>query len=90
MAARSQYQQQLMASARLVAQAIDAHEWALAFQSRSGRPDDPWLEPDICDYLRAERPHGLEAVVICPIGFVADHVEVLYDLDHDAAGSAGS
>ena len=85
MAARSQYRQQLMASARLVAQAVDAHEWALAFQSRSGRPDDPWLEPDICDYLRAERPRGLDAVVICPIGFVADHIEVLYDLDHDAA-----
>ena len=85
MAARSQYRQQLMTSARLVAQTVGAHEWALAFQSRSGRPDDPWLEPDICDYLRAERPRGLDAVMICPIGFVVDHIEVLYDLDHDAA-----
>ncbi len=85
MAARSQYRQQLMTSAGLVAQAVGADEWALVFQSRSGRPDDPWLGPEICDYLRAERPRGLDAVVICPIGFVADHIEVLYDLDHAAA-----
>jgi protoheme ferro-lyase len=58
---------------------------ATVYQSRSGRPEDPWLGPDICDYLRDERSRGLEAVVICPIGFVCDHVEVLYDLDVEAA-----
>ena len=54
-------------------------------QSRSGRPGDPWLEPDICDYLRRERAAGLDAAVLCPVGFLCDHVEVLYDLDHEAA-----
>ena len=58
---------------------------AIVYQSRSGRPEDPWLGPDICDYLRDERSRGLEAVVISPIGFVSDHVEVLYDLDVEAA-----
>ena len=53
-----------------------------------GRPDDPWLEPDICDYLsEREGQRGLTAAVIAPIGFVADHIEVLYDLDTEAADS---
>ena len=60
-------------------------DWARVDQSRSGRPTDPWLEPDICDYLRAEKGKGLSAAVIVPIGFVCDHIEVLYDLDHEAA-----
>ena len=60
-------------------------DWALVYQSRSGRPQDPWLEPDVCDYLKAEREAGLEAAVISPIGFVCDHIEVLYDLDTEAA-----
>jgi ferrochelatase len=68
-----------------VAERLGTTDWALVFQSRSGRPTDPWLEPDICDYLRAGRGRGLEAAVICPIGFLCDHVEVLYDLDHEAA-----
>jgi len=85
MADGSRYHAQLLESATLVASRLEISDWALVFQSRSGRPQDPWLEPDICDYLRAERPRGLEAVVICPLGFVADHVEVLYDLDHEAA-----
>ena len=84
-AADSRYQQQLLESARLIASRLGVTDWALVFQSRSGRPQDPWLEPDICDYLRAERRGGLDAVVVCPLGFVADHVEVLYDLDHEAA-----
>ncbi len=63
-------------------------EWTVVYQSRSGRPGDPWLEPDICDYLRRERAAGLEAAVICPIGFVCDHIEVLYDLDREAASVA--
>jgi ferrochelatase len=85
MTGAARYQQQLDESARLVAERAGARDWALVFQSRSGRPADPWLEPDVCDYLRAERATGLEAVVLCPIGFVCDHVEVLWDLDHEAA-----
>jgi ferrochelatase len=85
MAARYPYEEQLRASARLIAAASGRGEWELVYQSRSGRPGDPWLEPDVCDYLRAERARGLDAVVLCPVGFLCDHVEVLYDLDVEAA-----
>ena len=79
------YQAQLRDSAGRVAAKVGTGDWALVYQSRSGRPSDPWLEPDVNDYLRAERAKGLAAAVICPIGFVCDHVEVLWDLDHEAA-----
>ena len=85
MAASSRYEAQLRESARLVAAAAGVDDWALVYQSRSGRPGDPWLEPDVCDYLRLEKAAGLAAAVLCPIGFVCDHVEVLYDLDREAA-----
>ena len=85
MAGAERYRSQLTESAQLVARRLGSVNWALVFQSRSGRPEDVWLGPDICDYLRAERAKGLEAAVLCPIGFVCDHVEVLYDLDHEAA-----
>lgn len=85
MAERYPYRDQLMESAGLIAARLGRSDWALVFQSRSGRPEDPWLEPDVCDYLRAERPRGLEAAVLCPVGFVSDHIEVLYDLGRDAA-----
>jgi protoporphyrin/coproporphyrin ferrochelatase len=62
---------------------------ATVYQSRSGRPEDPWLGPDICDYLRDARANGVEAAVLSPIGFICDHVEVLYDLDIEAAEVAG-
>jgi ferrochelatase len=88
MASRSRYRQQLETSARLVAAEASMPDWALVFQSRSGRPEDPWLEPDIGDYLRRERAAGLQAAVVCPIGFLCDHIEVLYDLDREAAGVA--
>lgn len=84
MAERSRYREQVSAASGAVAARV-GREWALVYQSRSGRPEDPWLEPDICDYLRAEREWGLRAAVICPIGFLCDHIEVLYDLDHEAA-----
>ena len=86
MAESSRYREQLLASAALVAEQVGISDWALVYQSRSGRPGDPWLEPDICDYLRHEHAAGLRAVVVCPIGFVCDHIEVLYDLDNEAAG----
>ena len=85
MAETSQYRQQLQASCAAVASALSRKDWALVYQSRSGRPDDPWLEPDICDYLRQAKAEGLAAAVLCPIGFVCDHIEVLYDLDREAA-----
>lgn len=85
MAERSRYREQLRETARLVARAVGISDWALVYQSRSGRPQDPWLEPDVCDYLTAEREKGLRAAVIAPLGFVCDHIEVLYDLDTEAA-----
>ena len=85
MAASSRYEAQLRESAPLVAAVAGVDDWALVYQSRSGRPGDPWLEPDICDYLRLEKAAGVAAAVLCPIGFVCDHVEVLYDLDREAA-----
>lgn len=85
MADASQYREQLLAAARRVAARAGMADWDLVYQSRSGRPQDPWLEPDICDYLRRERAAGLKAAVICPLGFICDHVEVLWDLDREAA-----
>jgi len=75
---------------RLVAQAVgvDPDRWALVYQSRSGRPQDPWLEPDICDHLRSLGSQQSTAVVVHPVGFLSDHIEVLYDLDDEAAGAA--
>jgi protoporphyrin/coproporphyrin ferrochelatase len=62
--------------------------WDLVFQSRSGPPSQPWLEPDIGDHLRAERQRGTSAVVMVPIGFVSDHIEVVWDLDTEAVAVA--
>ena len=76
--------QQLSVSCAAIAAQVGL-PWALVYQSRSGRPQDPWLEPDVCDYLRREHAQGLAAAVICPVGFVCDHIEVLYDLDREAA-----
>ena len=95
MAERYPYERQLREScAAVVAElvhrlsATDIPQWRLVYQSRSGRPEDPWLEPDICHYLREAAAEGVTAVVLCPIGFVADHIEVLYDLDVEAAAVA--
>lgn len=85
MAAQYPYERHLDETARRVGNTV-GREWALVYQSRSGRPEDPWLGPDVCDYLRAEAGAGLEAAVLSPIGFICDHVEVLYDLDVEAEG----
>jgi ferrochelatase len=95
MAQKYPYQAQLEASCLAVATEIARRasapqlpKWRLVFQSRSGRPEDPWLEPDVCDYLREAHGNGARGVVLCPIGFVCDHIEVLYDLDTEAADVA--
>ncbi|MGH7873015.1 MAG: ferrochelatase [Candidatus Binatia bacterium] len=84
MAARSPYVEQLETSARLIAERLDGRDWQLAYQSRSGNPSDPWLEPDIGAVIRQLAENGHEEMVVAPIGFVCDHVEVLYDLDIEA------
>lgn len=88
LAASSPYVQQLHESCRLVAAALDHPHWRLAYQSRSGDPKEPWLEPDIRELLRKLTGEGCRSVVVCPIGFVCDHVEVLYDLDVEAKAEA--
>ena len=85
MAEASLYREQLQTSAPLIAEKAGVEQWALVYQSRSGRPQDPWLEPDVCEYLRSEHAAGLRAAIVCPVGFVCDHIEVLYDLDREAA-----
>jgi protoporphyrin/coproporphyrin ferrochelatase len=86
MAESSDYVKQLQESCRLVAENVGINDWRLVFQSRSGPPGQPWLEPDIADVLR-EMPRGAE-VVIVPIGFISDHMEVIYDLDTEAQAIA--
>jgi ferrochelatase len=88
MADRSPYVAQLTAASRAVAEKVGCPRWSVAYQSRSGSPRQPWLEPDICDVLRELAKDGLRDVVAAPIGFVCDHVEVLYDLDVEAQGVA--
>jgi len=90
MAAVSPYVQQLQDSCRLVAKALGHARWSLAYQSRSGDPRQPWLEPDVSDVLRELSAEGCRSVVLAPIGFVCDHVEVLFDLDLEAKALADS
>jgi ferrochelatase len=85
MAQTSRYVEQLEEAAQLVSSALGRGRPRLVYQSRSGPPSQPWLEPDICDYLRelcASSP--TRDVVIVPLGFLSDHLEVLYDLDTEA------
>ena len=88
MAAGSPYTAQLEAAARAIATRLGRAEWTLAYQSRSGSPRDRWLEPDVGDVIRALGRDGVRDVVVVPVGFVCDHVEVLYDLDVEARGVA--
>jgi protoporphyrin/coproporphyrin ferrochelatase len=85
MAESSDYEKQLRETARLVAEKLGKKDWRLVYQSRSGPPSQPWIEPDILDYLRQIKRDGISSdVVIVPIGFVSDHMEVLFDLDTQA------
>ncbi|MFJ4690554.1 ferrochelatase [Streptomyces sp. NPDC088766] len=87
------YVRQHLEVARLVADAVRdetgvEHPWQLVYQSRSGAPHIPWLEPDICDHLEELHRAGAPAAVMVPIGFVSDHMEILYDLDTEATAKA--
>ncbi len=88
MAEACRYEDQLRESVRLVAEAVGAADTALVYQSRSGPPQVPWLEPDILDHLRTLAERGVTDVVLSPIGFVSDHLEVLFDLDVEARDTA--
>jgi ferrochelatase len=84
MAATSPYVSDLTAASRAVVRRLGHASWSIAYQSRSGSPRQPWLEPDIGDVLRRLAADGARHAVVVPIGFVCDHVEVLYDLDIQA------
>ena len=86
------YVTELTEAARLIAERTGAraHPWSLAYQSRSGPPSQPWLEPDVRDHLGELAKSGTRAVVVIPVGFVSDHIEVRHDLDVEAAETADS
>jgi ferrochelatase len=81
MAENCDYEKQLREACALIAQALSHPDWELVFQSRSGPPMQPWLEPDVCDVLEKTDARN---IVLAPIGFISDHMEVVYDLDTEA------
>ncbi len=85
MAEKCCYETQLREASRLVAEMAGFENWQLVYQSRSGPPSQPWLEPDVGDAIREIADKGtFTDVIVCPIGFISDHMEVLYDLDMEA------
>ncbi len=87
MAAASSYVEQLTEACRLVAEKVGVEDWELAYQSRSGRPSDPWIEPELGTRLvELQRDHNLTDAVVVPIGFLVDNMEIVYDLDIEIAG----
>ncbi len=84
MARSCAYEAQLRESCRLVTESVGIRDYRLAYQSRSGSPQVPWLEPDILDELERVRDSGGQDVLVTPIGFVSDHMEVMFDLDEEA------
>ena len=88
MAANCDYAPQLQEAGSLIAEALGIEDWRLVYQSRSGSPLQPWLGPDIGDCLRELNTHGIQNVVVAPIGFVSDHMEIVYDLDFEAQNLA--
>lgn len=88
MAQASPYESQLREASRLVAEAVGRREFRLAYQSRSGPPSQPWLEPDVGAVLRELAGAGVRQAVLIPIGFLSDHMEVVYDLDTEARALA--
>jgi protoporphyrin/coproporphyrin ferrochelatase len=86
MALNSRYEVQLREAAKLVCLAAGHEHWELVFQSRSGPPQQPWLEPDVCDRIKSlHADRKIKNCVVVPLGFISDHMEVLYDLDEEAA-----
>jgi ferrochelatase len=88
MADNCEYARQIAEAARLVSESLEISHAQVAYQSRSGPPQQPWLEPDVCDAIRHVKESGASDVVVVPIGFLSDHVEVLYDLDTEAKAVA--
>jgi protoporphyrin/coproporphyrin ferrochelatase len=85
MADTSPYVRQIEDTCRAIAAELGHQDWKLVYQSRSGPPGQPWLEPDILQYIRELHAQGRRELVIAPAGFISDHMEVVYDLDFEAA-----
>ena len=81
------YEEQLLETSRLVADAAGVHDWSFSYQSESAT-GEPWLQPDILDHLATLHAKGVESVLVCPVGFVSDHLEIRWDLDVEAAERA--
>ncbi len=90
MARSSPYVHQIKDVCSLVAEGVGFADWDLVYQSRSGPPQVPWLEPNIGDHLAALQAQGVRDVVVAPIGFISDHLEVLYALDTEAQQAASA
>jgi ferrochelatase len=88
MARGCDYEAQLREVAELVAARLGQPSHDLVYQSRSGPPGAPWLEPDIGDHLRRLAAEGVKSVLVVPLGFVSDHMEVVWDIDHEAKAIA--
>ena len=88
MAATCDYAAQLDEAGELIAETLGIDRWRLVYQSRSGSPSQPWLGPDIVDHLRQLNSEGVKNIVVAPIGFVSDHMEIVYDLDYEAQNVA--
>lgn len=84
MAAKCDYTVQLQETAGLIAETLGIADWKVVYQSRSGSPSQPWLGPDIVDHVRQLKSEGVTNVVVAPVGFVSDHMEIVYDLDVEA------
>jgi ferrochelatase len=81
------YRDQLLETSRLIAERAGLDDWTFSFQSES-QTGEPWLGPDILDHLEELHERGITEVLVCPVGFVADHLEIRWDLDHEAAEKA--
>ena len=87
MAENSKYVTQLNESAKLICKSLGHDRYELVFQSRSGPPQQPWLEPDVCDRIeQLHQEQQIKHLILQPLGFISDHMEVLYDLDEEALG----
>ncbi len=88
MAQNCDYEAQLRETGRIISETLGMKNSKLVFQSRSGPPSQPWLSPDVCEHLRTLPANGVSDVVVAPIGFVSDHMEIVYDLDTEAQSLA--
>lgn len=88
MAEKCRYAEEFRRSSELVADELSHSDWSIAYQSRSGNPKTPWLEPDVSSRMNEIKKQGKQSVTLIPVGFLCDNAEVLYDLDIEARGAA--